>query len=329
MLNDTRSIAEQEVLVTRLTEAEHDELGMVAGELKPVAAGLIDTEHWVTAARSAASRMPLSVRAAIRGFRRDPGKHGVLLIRNLPTRSADLPPTPGVFDSVQRTATKQASVLAMIALELGELISFGAEKQGALIQDVVPVRGKETFQGNAGSTTLTMHIENAFHPERPDYVALLCLRNDHDNMAGLRTSSIRQAAELLPETVLNVLSQPRFITEAPASFGGAGAVTAPHAVLEGVIEDADIRVDFASTSPLDDEAAAALAELGEALVQVRNTTILQPGDIAILDNRITLHGRTAFTPRYDGKDRWLQRAFIQLDGRRSRPLRVNDGNVLI
>ena len=30
---------------------------------------------------------------------------------------------------------------------------------------------------------------------------------------------------------------------------------------------------------------------------------LEPGDLLIINNRKSLHGRSCFTPRYDGKDR--------------------------
>ncbi|GAQ60052.1 L-asparagine oxygenase [Streptomyces scabiei] len=46
-------------------------------------------------------------------------------------------------------------------------------------------------------------------------------------------------------------------------------------------------------------------------------------------HRITLHGRSAFTPRYDGRDRWLQRTFAFSDLRRSRDHRPGDGTVLV
>jgi L-asparagine oxygenase len=42
-----------------------------------------------------------------------------------------------------------------------------------------------------------------------------------------------------------------------------------------------------------------------------------------------VHGRVAFTPRYDGYDRWLHRVFVHLDHRRSRPARPANGAVLV
>ncbi|MBY8851239.1 hypothetical protein K7G98_24000, partial [Saccharothrix sp. MB29] len=123
----------------------------------------------------------------------------MLLVRGLPVDPARLPPTPARPGSVQRTATVPASSAVLVALHLGEPMAFREEKSGALVQDVVPVPGMEETQGNAGSVPLTMHVENAFHPDRPDYVGLLCLRNDHDNVAGLRVASVRRALRLLPE----------------------------------------------------------------------------------------------------------------------------------
>jgi L-asparagine oxygenase len=35
--------------------------------------------------------------------------------------------------------------------------------------------------------------------------------------------------------------------------------------------------------------------------------------LLIIDNRRAVHGRTAFTPRYDGRDRWLKRAYLVSD----------------
>jgi L-asparagine oxygenase len=30
----------------------------------------------------------------------------------------------------------------------------------------------------------------------------------------------------------------------------------------------------------------------------------------VIDNSTTVHGRNGFQPRYDGRDRWLQRMFV-------------------
>ena len=148
----------------------------------------MDAPEWVARARRAWDALPLALRREVREFRRHSGAHGSLLVSGLPVGADDLPATPSTADSVQREAVVSAAVLAMVACGLGDPIAYLAEKSGALVQDVVPVPGKERFSGNAGSALLTFHNENAFHEHEPDYLLLLCLRTDHDAIAGLRTA---------------------------------------------------------------------------------------------------------------------------------------------
>jgi L-asparagine oxygenase len=282
---------------------------------------------WVAKVRDAWETTPLVLRRTVRGFRRDSGAHGSLLLRNLPVDEAALPDTPAVAGSVQRTASVPAALLALLACGLGDPIAYAAEKSGALVQDVVPVRGHEQTQGNTGSAMLSFHNENAFHQHRPDHIMLLCLRADHDRVAGLRTACIRDTLPLLNEDTAKILASPEFVTAPPPSFGD-GEATLPHAVLHGSLEDPDLRVDLAATSALTEQAEAALGELRAAFASSVRPVKLVPGDLAIVDNRVTVHGRSLFQPRYDGRDRWLQRTFVAADLRRSRDHRTGDEYVL-
>ena len=99
-------------------------------------------------------------------------------------------------------------------------------------------------------------------------------------------------------------------------------------MLTGAFDDPDVRVDFLSTHPQDEDARAAMAALWDAFAEVTRTVVLRTGELAVLDNRLAIHGRTAFTPRYDGNDRWLYRTFVHLDHRRSRAMRAGNSHVL-
>ncbi|WP_031467213.1 TauD/TfdA family dioxygenase [Sciscionella sediminilitoris] len=309
-----------------LETGDREELSRLARELIANGDGRIDDPAWIRAAAHAWERLPHTVRATIREFRRDSGRRGALLLRDLPV--PELPPTPNEPGSVQHEATESAAALLMFAAGLGDPAAFRPEKGGAMVQNVVPVPGKEEFQGNAGSVLLEFHNENAFHPHRPDFVMLLCLRADHEGIAGLRTACIREAFPLLSQESRAALFEPRFVTSAPPSFGAGRDATEPHAVLTGAPEDPDLRVDFAATEALTPTGTAALDELQQLFGRLAQNHLLRPGDLAIVDNRVTVHGRTAFTPRYDGADRWLQRTFALTDLRRSRELRALDGHVL-
>ncbi|MEU1399497.1 clavaminate synthase family protein [Micromonospora zamorensis] len=315
-------------IIMVLNSSESQELDAVAQHLckQP---GEVDSDQWVASARTAWETVPTMYRSRIRAFRRGSGPSGVLVIRGLHVHDNELPNTPATRGSVQRVPSVPAALLLMTACGLGDPAAFLAEKSGALVQDVVPVPGQEEFQGNAGSVDLMMHNENAFHLHRPDFVMLLCLRADHEGTAGLRTASIRRALPLLSDRSIDTLARPEFSTQAPPSFGGVNAQGVQHPVLLGDKTDPDIKVDFAATHGLTLAAREALAELDECLDKVAITIRLGPGDLAVADNRVCLHGRTAFQPRYDGRDRWLQRTFAFADLRRSRDYRTGDGYVLM
>lgn len=301
----------------------------VADELARDGVGGVDDPQWVAAARDAWDTLPECLRRSVRSFRRSSGSSGVLLLRGLPVGGSHVPPTPNVSGSVQRNPSISSAVLLMIASGLGDPAAYRPEKSGALVQNVVPVPGQEEIQGNGGSVILTFHNENAFHPHRPDFVMLLCLRADHDKVAGLRTACIRQALPKLSERTRDVLLQPEFVTQAPPSFGSTSGEADRHAVLSGAVDDPDVRVDFAATKAMSQLGADALTDITMAFEMVATTHSLQPGDLAVVDNRVTVHGRTAFRPRYDGQDRWLQRTFVLSDLRRSREYRSADGNLLV
>lgn len=314
--------------VFELTGEESEAVRSLAADLTEAGPALIDDVSWLSACRRGSGSLPTRLRHQLREFRRDSGPSGVLLISGIPI-GEDIGETPIERDSVERRATAAASALTMIVHELGEPIAFRNEKHGALVQNVVPVPGREQEQSNAGSTPLELHVENAFHPRRPDLIGLMCLRSGDHGSAGLRVASIGHALGLLDATTIELLRSPRFVTEPPPSFGlSAEDGTAPHGVLSGAPEDPDVCVDFHATSGVDTTAKEALRTLRSALDEVTETLVLEPGQLALVDNRVTLHGRTEYTPSYDGRDRWLHRCFVHFDHRLSRSLREFDSNVL-
>ena len=62
--------------------------------------------------------------------------------------------------------------------------------------------------------------------------------------------------------------------------------------------------------PLCPEAGRALDDLRQALNSVQRGLTTKPGRMVLIDNRVVLHARAPFSPRYDGKDRWLQRLLV-------------------
>src|SRR4051812_49422195 len=238
-----------------LTSDERSDLAALVARLSDTAPHLVDDAGWQAQARLASCHLPPRVLAAIRMFRHDSGVDGLLTITNLPIVPGSLPATPNVKDSVERAATAPASIATLLGQQLGEVIAYRDEKHGALVQNVVPVKALATSQSNGGSVPLEFHTENAFHPHRPDYVGLLCLRPAHRDQVGTRVAAIRRAFPLLDPVSRAILREPRFVTAAPPSFRSADS-SGPCPVLRGSADDPDMCVDFHATSALDAEAAA-------------------------------------------------------------------------
>jgi L-asparagine oxygenase len=296
--------------VHELLLEEHDQLEIVTRRLQDNNSPSID-DQTIDLAHLYNGMLPARLTKTLADFRRFGNSPGVLLVRNVPI-DRDLPLTPSVPNSVATECTTGVAALLLVMTHLGDPISYSEEKNGDLVHDICPIAGEEKQQENTGSVYFEMHTENAFHPAKPDFLALLCLRPDHSDEARLVTSSAAKALPLLSPVHRETLREPRFQTRLAPSFcrGRAERPYLPPApVLTGPDWRPAICVDFDDTRPGDPQAAQAFEVLHDALWEVRQEFALASGDMAIIDNTMTLHGRTAFTPRYDGYDRWLQRLF--------------------
>ncbi|MBO4207824.1 TauD/TfdA family dioxygenase [Micromonospora echinofusca] len=294
-----------------LTPGERDQMDRAVRTLRGRAT-VVGAPRTVDSARLLNGSLPEGLIAALEDFRRFGNDAGVLTVRNLPV-PAGLPPTPTVPNSVPVDCGVSVAVLLLVMSRLGDPISYTEEKHGALVHDICPVPGEEEQQQNTGSVYFELHTENAFHANRPDFVGLLCLRPDHERRAASITSSIREALHLLSAEEAALLRQPRFRTRLAPSFCRDADVRpylAPAPVLGGTSRYPTMTVDFDDTAATDEEAERALVALHGALQRVRRESVLLAGDLSIIDNSTTVHGRSAFTPCYDGQDRWLQRMFV-------------------
>ncbi len=120
------------------------------------------------------------------------------------------------------------------------------------MHDVVPVRGREGSQSNAGSTThLGAHTENASEPDHrtPAFVLLYCLRADHEGEAETLFFSVHDLIERLTPEEVAVLRRDEFRPAPPEShkLGGTHAPAPFRPVLSGPEDAPAIRLHTAST----------------------------------------------------------------------------------
>ena len=120
--------------------------------------------------------------------------------------------------------------------------------------------------------------------------------------------SLETIAAQLSATTLATLSEPRFRCGVDESFGsGTAWLTDPMPIFAA---DGVMTFDGELTIGTDVEAEEALHEVRTAIGRARTSVTLAAGDLLVVDNRRAVHGRSPFTARFDGTDRWLQRTFV-------------------
>ncbi|MDT0329877.1 TauD/TfdA family dioxygenase [Nocardiopsis sp. DSM 44743] len=262
-----------------------------------------------------AGRLPSRLQTELRRFRDHGNPDGALVIdgipveTNVPTPAGDGPDPH--WSLVPVTTFAQMMVMSV----LGSVIGYRDEKEGRLVQDVFPRVGQERRQENSGSVLLELHTEDGFLDRPPHYLSLICVRGDHDAVAATLACGIRRVLPSIPADVVAVLRRDRFQIAFSTSFtGGREDIwSRPLAVLTGPIDDPHLTVDFHGMVGLDGEAQNALDRLRELFLENVVGAVLRPGQLMIVDNRVAVHGRTSFEPRYDGTDRWLRRCFSVSD----------------
>lgn len=290
-----------------------------------------DFEKFASRAFLIASALPAHIIEELLRFRRNGHEDGVLIIRGFPIDDTQIGPTPSHWSLAAQTKQSFVTEMYLIGLAslLGEVFSFRSQHEGNLIQNVVPIASDAYEQVGTGSEVfLQWHSEDAFHPLRADYIGLLCLRSDPS--AATTFSSLRRMN--LPERYKRVLFEERFQAGIDKAHGGSGrAEDGPIiAILSGRFDDPALRVDTSCIRALpgDYEAAESLEYFIQAMTSAGRQFALAAGDIVFMDNLSLVHGRAAFQPCFDGKDRWLQRVSIAMDLRKSYPYRTHNFRII-
>jgi len=309
----------------------------------------VEEAEFIRRAAVYAHELPRRIREFLSDFKLLEPACGVCLISGYPIDNARIGKTPPHWkwklDAV--TSLKEQIMFVLYGCLLGDPFAWATQQDGYLMHDVFPIEDNKYDQLGSGSEQdLWWHSEDAFHPYRADYLGLMCLRNPD------RVGTLIGAPDLsrLSQEQLDVLFQPRYLIKPDESHleknasdlrkqsradGGGGVLdsayekikelnNAPSRVpmLCGAREAPFVRLDPYFTTPLDDEAGAALNALSQSIDDTIQEVVLQPGDCFFIDNYRIVHGRKAFKARYDGTDRWLKRLNLTRDLRKSHGART-------
>lgn len=307
----------------------------------------VDESDFLMNAPLIAHELPRTVRALFNHFKHAEPQPGAYVVRTHIVDDQKIGRTPAHWKGRSKVSPtlQEEILLVLFGSLLGEVIGWATQQDGLIIHDVLPIKGDENEQISTGSQqTIWWHNEDAFHPYRGDYVALMCLRN-HENVP--TTLASIHDVKLSPSHV-KILFEKRFVIRPDESHAEKNRSDRQQPLGNGdeLIEDAYeqirrmhqepqklailygdprcpyIRIDPFFMDPLaDDEAQSALNALIRSMDHCLMEIVLQPGDFLFLDNYRAVHGRKPFRAKYDGTDRWLKRVNITRDLRKSRDAR--------
>lgn len=200
--------------------------------------------------------------------------------------------------------TKQGHLteLALLAVAsvLGTPIGYASQRGGRLVHDLRPIREHADEQLGTGSVELIWHTEEAHTVLAPRFVALLCVRGD--DQAGTLVSCARPAN--LPADVRARLATDDFVVGSDASYDGSLSRRC------AVLGAQRLTFDPLFTQCADEDAQHAMNALRQQIDEDAQEVVLRAGDLLVVNNFVAAHARTAYAPRYDGTDRWLQRTVV-------------------
>jgi len=239
---------------------------------------------------------------------------GLLVRRAIPAELISGARTP----NEKRKRYKEADFLPSVndflvgySSKYGHAVGYDREKNGAIVQDIFPNQADEKQQiSSSSSVVLQMHTETAFHPYKPDWVILGCVKGDRK--AETLYATLDDVLYELDERTLWDLRQPDFITTVDKSFRTAGEPDRQYVVRPIVgVGDWTLTYDADLMKALTPEAERALKKLHSAIKSRIRSVVLEAGDVLVLNNKTTVHGRRPFRARYDGSDRWLKRVLAR------------------
>ncbi|MBI6549600.1 TauD/TfdA family dioxygenase [Xenorhabdus lircayensis] len=254
---------------------------------------------------------------------REKEKYNYLVFKNC-FSTKNIPPTP-TNDCPPDTSLWRApasSLLAVISITGHKVASYEGEMSGRLAHMVMPAKNSEASQLRS-TKQLSPHTEvvNGQWAEMlpqnignnlisPEIFGLCCLRNPDG--AGTTTWYLSDMLDHLPYSVIQQLCKPEYSAKSQSSFDYNFDLE-NISVISEINGKLCMRYSSSKLVGLTDRASNALSELEKHLNNPKFTdkVVLEPGDIFIVNNRITLHGRESLThaAKYDGTDRWLLRMY--------------------
>jgi L-asparagine oxygenase len=272
----------------------------------------LDEKFFLDHAALLACELPYRIREALYEFKLREEYPGLLMVNN-PVFAPDVGPTPQSHwrQGQTRTLTLPQLMHGLYASCLGEPFGFETQQDGRLFNDLIPIKGQPP-NSSSGTGHVGLHTEDCYQPFMPDYLGLLCLRNDE--RAVTLMSSLWHVD--IPEQIRQLLFREEFPATAP---GRPGANAPPkRAILFGDLEHPYLKFGSIDREACTREMLDAFRFISDALERSQRPVTLSQGDCLYLDNFVAVHGRSAYRCEYGSNGRWFCRLVMARDLRRTR-----------
>lgn len=152
-----------------------------------------------------------------------------------------------------------------------------------------------------------MHTELAFVDNPPEYLMLFCARADRERVAETHLYDSRHALDILTRDEYYLLTKNIYRFGLDANITDDVEEKKPFPIFDASTSRL-LRYDIDLYQPVSQEYDQAYDALTQALLDMRISVRLRPGQLIVIDNKRIVHSRSKFKANYDGEDRWLKRA---------------------
>lgn len=238
-----------------------------------------------------------------------------------PTAFFPVPDTPG-------SIAGRAAALAVHGAAHMETVAYGSENDGNLFVNLVtmpgsgalPEKSKKSMRGHTDGVSFPFNGADDSRNKRiapsPDLVTLVGLRNPEavptrlmtvpDLLAHMSADDVHE----LKKSQYSIRTQKTFV-QGMKRILGEELVVEDEPILKTTSEGTFIRYSHSSVIPsvIGSPAEKAANKLEEACSNIAIQIVVQPGDVLVVNNRLSLHGRGQVGGEAGGQARWLLRTY--------------------
>lgn len=252
------------------------------------------------------------------------GAHTAVIINNLPVGQLGDTPADG-FRPDDKDVISEVVLLGFASI-LGYAMGYQNEKNGEIIQQVVPIDDKkmeDVKNSNASRNLFNFHVDNIFIKPRfrQELIGLLCLRNP--SAAATLLIDLYDLITRMSASMVEALMSPcvRFGVSTSFDMGNGTHFTEPRPLLytgadnllrinantyNMFVDNLDGKLKHQLLSAETDPLLRDFAKIVEETKPHR--VVLQPGQLLFFRDDMAMHGREPF----EG-ERWLQRVYVRFN----------------